>query len=149
MVLLEKNLINHFSNIWLNTKLLFGRTPVVWCTPWNQYVSSNCECELSSLLSSELVNLEYSFSISSILVFKIVNSLIVLFWELWSFVIISASLVLLELLYLLEFNLLVLLFKSLFVLVIVFVQWNYSWPFLKNMKHCIFFQYCVYMRESF
>ena len=39
----QKN--NNFSNICLNTKLLFGSTHLVWCTSWYQYVYSNCKCD--------------------------------------------------------------------------------------------------------
>ena len=79
---------------------------MIWYTPWNQYVSSNWKCDFSFSLSSELVKLEYSFSISLIMVFNIVNAFSILIWELRSFVLLADLLVLVELLDLLDLDLL-------------------------------------------
>ena len=66
----------YFLKYFIKHEPLFGRTPVVWCTPWNQYVLSNYKCDFSLLSSSEFVKLEYSFSVYSIMVFKSVKDTI-------------------------------------------------------------------------
>ena len=119
MVLFEQNLLDNFSKVWLNMKLLFGSTPVVWCTPWNQSVSSKLKMLLYLSSSYELVKSEYSFSKSSILVFKVINAfyfnMIIVRLHYTLFLV---SLV--DLLDLLKLDLLSSLFLSLLVLVIFF-----------------------------
>ena len=43
------------AKVWLNTKFLFGSTPVILCNPWNQHFSSNYKCYFSLLSSYEPV----------------------------------------------------------------------------------------------
>ena len=63
-----------FLNVLLHMNPLFYGTPVVWCNPFNQSVSSTCKCKFSSPYSSELVNSDSSWSVSSIMIFKVVNA---------------------------------------------------------------------------
>ena len=71
---LNKSSLILFSKVWLKIKPLLWGATVVLCTPWDQSVSSNWRCDFSSYSSSELVNSESSWYISSILVVKVVNA---------------------------------------------------------------------------
>ena len=119
----EKNLFDNFSKVRLNMNILFGITPVIWCTPWNQYFSPNWKYDFYLLSLSELVKSESLFSISSILVLIIINSFFILTRYLRRFIIIAALLVLVDnLLDLLDLDFLSSLCLSLLELVIAFVQ---------------------------
>ena len=90
-----------------------------------------------------MVNLDYSFSISSILVFKVVNFFFILFWQLQIVVIISASLVFLDIPDLLKFDLLASIFLSLFLLVFFLCNVIIVYLSLSIWSIAYFPQYCL------